>query len=534
MSRVTLTTLTGAASALLTLVETAFLFIIGTGFAVHSDDISVITFIAAALQVMSLVMLVYLTGQSGRMLSTLTGGATSFRTRDEISTFVSLAMSLLAEGTSLATLVWMHVALPTLSFFLAQRPSTLLVMTLVPWVLSVVLQSFFYLLLLLHRYSSAEKGEPQPISLTEDLVETSQVSRPGTSRTLNATPPRSPTIYPKRSSLRSSLTIAIRPTSSKTNSKTNLVPRQSRDYPASMTTTRASTDSAFDSWDTSNISPQMRETVLRSSPALPRNPLPPIPGSRSPSPAKALDGPYFFPEPASSEPPSLSRPSTSRSQPSSPPPVANSSYFTQALFAASHSQPSSPTMEKPSVFTSFSNLSRPSILRGRSSTESLPHVKRARSASTNTQHLTNEDHIHPLFRSNSPTPPPSATPGTIVTAAPGSFAGLLINERMIHRMRSGSLPSSPSPLAHGTGYFFPEDAVVRTESNIGRVPSTDDEDEDDEDDDDDDRRREEMGGGEERKMTPPIPEFILSVGRSDSMVYGKRRPSGPEGVTEAG
>lgn len=43
-------------------------------------------------------------------------------------------------------------------------------------------------------------------------------------------------------------------------------------------------------------------------------------------------------------------------------------------------------------------------------------------------------------------PSPGASPGTIVTAAPE--AGQLIDERMLKRMRSrsGSLPSTPSPL----------------------------------------------------------------------------------------
>ncbi|MCJ1393053.1 hypothetical protein MMC18_005925 [Xylographa bjoerkii] len=375
-------------------------------------------------------------------------------------------------------------------------------------------------MLLLCRTEPTLSAPSEPIPLDDDLVDPANDTRPGTARTLNASLPASPRISPKRSSLRSSLTIAIRPTSS----KTKLVSCQPS-YPTSITTTRASTDSAFDSWDTSSISPQMRETVLRSSPALPRNPLSPIPGSRSPSPAKALEGPFL---------PSLqTRPSTSRSQPSSPPPSFNNSYFTQQLLLSSHSQPTSPAVESPSTFFSFNNFSRPSVLRGRSSTESLPHVARARSASANAHPgVANEDHIHPLFRSNSPTPPPSATPGTIVTAAPGSFTGLLIHEQMVRRMRSGSLPASPSPLAVGTGYFFPENMPVRSPSDemadSGRSTAGDDRTEEEHDEE----MRRKIEEGMERKMTPPIPDFILSVARSDSNAYGRRKVEGGEGTSD--
>ncbi|RFU26186.1 hypothetical protein B7463_g10150, partial [Scytalidium lignicola] len=56
-----------------------------------------------------------------------------------------------------------------------------------------------------------------------------------------------------------------------------------------------------------------------------------------------------------------------------------------------------------------------------------------------------EAQIHTLFRSNSPTTPPAATPGTVVTAALG--AGQVISDRQsirsLHSIRSGRLPSSP-------------------------------------------------------------------------------------------
>lgn len=55
----------------------------------------------------------------------------------------------------------------------------------------------------------------------------------------------------------------------------------------------------------------------------------------------------------------------------------------------------------------------------------------------------NESHIHPLFRTDSSTPPPATTPGTIVTAAPG--AGKVISDRASIRSLK-SIKSGPNPL----------------------------------------------------------------------------------------
>ncbi|MCJ1435144.1 hypothetical protein MMC27_004514 [Xylographa pallens] len=514
----------GAVSSILTTASTVFLFILGVTFALNHQSICVLAIAAACLQAASITVLVYLLYRTVREASCTSGHSRedSRRARQNATTLLGLGLSVLAGVAAIGTFVWMKVLMPELSeLFLGQQASEIFACSVVLWVLSAISQLIYYIILLRRRRNPTLSALSAPIPLADDPLESANDTRPGTARTLRASPPASPRISPKRSSLRSSLTIAIRPTSS----KTKLVSCQPS-YPTSITTTRASTDSAFDSWDTSSISPQMRETVLRSSPALPRNPLSPIPGSRSPSPAKALEGP-FLPSPPQT------RPSTSRSQPSSPPPSFNNSYFTQQLLLSSHSQPTSPVVDSPATFFSYNNFSRPSILRGRSSTESLPHIARARSASANAHSgVTNEDHIHPLFRSNSPTPPPSATPGTTVTAAPGSFTGLLIHERMVRRMRSGSLPASPSPLAAGTGYFFPEDMPVRSPSEEiadGGHPTAGD-DRTEEGDDEVMRRKIEEGTG--RKMTPPIPDFILSVARSDSNAYGRRKVEGGEGASD--
>ncbi|MCJ1472807.1 hypothetical protein MMC13_001456 [Lambiella insularis] len=504
----------GVGSTLLTAATATLFCILGVTFATNKQSIAALAIVTACLHAISTIVLAYLIWRKSRKAAHSRGRPIRSlpRVRVNADIFLSFGLSVLASGISIATLVWMKVLEPSpTEIFVGQKTSAIFVCTLILWVLSAISQSLFYTILFLCPAKSSIANPSEQIPMAGDLLDTAVNSRPGTARTLNGTPTASARVSPKRSSIRSSLTIAIRPTSS----KTKLV-SHAPSYPPSVTTTRASTDSAFDSWDTSSISPQMRETVLRSSPALARNPLSPIPGSRSPSPAKALEGP-FLPSP----PPS--RPTTSRSQPSSPPPAFNNSYFTQQLLMTSHSQPTSPINDSPSTFFSFASFSRPSIVRGRSSMDSLPSTVRARSASENAHPgVQNEDHIHPLFRSSSPTPPPSATPGTVVTAAPGSFSGLLIHERMVRRMRSGSLPASPSPLAVGTGYFFPEDGIVRRESgDLDGEGITGEEAEDE-------AMRRKIEQGEERKMTPPIPDFILSVARSDSNAYGKRKSESGE------
>lgn len=63
-----------------------------------------------------------------------------------------------------------------------------------------------------------------------------------------------------------------------------------------------------------------------------------------------------------------------------------------------------------------------------------------------------EAHIHPLFRSDSPTPPPVATPGTMVVASPD--AGRVIHHhpsnQSLRRLRSGSQLAQSSPLSRSS------------------------------------------------------------------------------------
>jgi hypothetical protein len=112
-----------------------------------------------------------------------------------------------------------------------------------------------------------------------------------------------------------------------------------------------------------------------------------------------------------------------------------------------------------------------------------------------------EAHIHPLFRSESPSgPPPTTTPGTNILASPLSTQAISCPPRPFSRMRSNSQLSQVS--SHHPGLqqarSFTRDRATSLQS-MSRSPSP-----------------------PSRPMTPPIPEFILnSSPRSSSS--GSRR-----------
>lgn len=304
--------------------------------------------------------------------------------------------SILAGVLVAATLGWGTGSLNKLSGrILGRTTAAYLTIAFVIWGLGVIAQAFLYALLAVVKKPAPEDAPMPLISTPEAPSEKAEQTRPATSTTVESNPfrgseysaPPSLVASEGTASQRSSLSTVRRPSLPRTKlvSRQHSFPRHSKNSSSdSPSSSRVSQDEAFDSWDTSGVGPHIRETVLQSSPSTMKVPiLEPIPGSRSPSPAKALEGPFFQHSPPESSPPSpLPQPSFSR--------------------------PTSP-----------------------------------RSPSS-------EDHIHPLFRTCSPTPPPTASSGTVVTAAPS--AGQIIDERILRRMRSGSLPSSPSPLVRSESF----------------------------------------------------------------------------------
>jgi hypothetical protein len=334
------------------------------------------------------------------------------------------------------------------------------------WAISLLSQAVFIIcMVLIQRKDFQQQIQPYHIGApSEAFPEMQEPSRQGVSsaqanhsyRGTSSMESRSPPPSSGRSragsdtmsSLRSSLSQVVRPISS----KTKLIQHNHKSHhrPTSIDSnhqeTSISVEDGFDSWDTSGVDAQSRQAVESASPT-PQRFLETIPASpttsRSASPGFPLD----------LEPPK----SRKRSRSYSP---ANS----------------------------YREL--PRSVRQSSPTES-----------------NHEAHIHPLFRTDSPTPPPAATPGTVVTAAPG--AGQVISDRQsirsLHRMRSGSLPSSP--LIHSASLDSIRLAMQEREEREEREEL---------------ERLKEVGG--ERTLTPPIPDFILNGGPRNSMVgYNSRK-----------
>ncbi|POR34060.1 Uncharacterized protein TPAR_05723 [Tolypocladium paradoxum] len=157
--------------------------------------------------------------------------------------------------------------------------------------------------------------------------------------------------------------------------------------------------------------------------------------------------------------------------------------------------PASPTASRsPSPGTALDLEPPRSLRRSRSySSSTLRQLAEARLTPTSSA---NELHIHPLFRSDSPTPPPLATPGTSVVASPN--AGQVISRResmqSLNRMRSGSLPAGRSPLSRQASF---ESTKLKRQGEA----------------------QGEQGARGERKMTPPVPEWLLSPGMQASLAF---------------
>ena len=379
--------------------------------------------------------------------------------------------SLLAAAVVGAALGWAEARIIGKALFVSRLSvSAYLTITFVVWGFSIGAHVLCY-----SHYAwfvrSPQKSSPQGFSFEQPLVDAPQEMREA-SLSATATAAHSRPFHEQlssslpslvasdsTSSLRSSISTVQRPSSSRRGLliRQHSYTRQSRRSSSDGPSGRPSQEEGFDSYDTSGVSSHLRETVLQSKPMTKGSGLPPIPGSRSPSPAKALEGPFFQSSPSLSPPASpLPQPSVSRpnSPPSSPSELPN---FTTMFPPSSNPPPASPSQR---------NFSRPGSRSGPISRSATISHSRPDSRSR----VPSEDHIHPLFRSCSPVPSPGASPGTVVTAAPE--AGQLIDERILKSMRSrsGSLPSIPSPLVRSES--SPDIRTVRDQpsTNQGAPP----------------------------------------------------------------
>lgn len=112
-----------------------------------------------------------------------------------------------------------------------------------------------------------------------------------------------------------------------------------------------------------------------------------------------------------------------------------------------------------------------------------------------------EAHIHPLFRSESPSglPPPAATPGTSIMASPYSNQAIACPPRSFNRMRSSSQLSQTNTinsLHHTRSFTRDRPGSVGSKSRSPSPPS--------------------------RAITPPIPDFVLNTSPRTS-INGSRR-----------
>lgn len=469
MTRNLTTTLTGIV-ALLSSIATTVLSVLLTAYLTprrqKATSLAVVAIILQCIALCTTALLIFSHLREGSRF----GLAGSRRGRNCCFLLSCLVVEFVAGATTGVMLGWTYDELVHLQDLVeGQDPSNFMLVIIVVYGLAELFQIVFLVCLVWVR-QPVRDHLPAPIhDVPEMSAAIRTVSHPATTTTVHSSKPRQaslsspPSAAPSgHSSRRSSLSIITRPSSSRSKLlRQNSYTRFSRSSSfENSTTARPSQDSGFDTWDTSTVASHLRETVLHSCPSTKRanGALEPIPGSRSPSPAKALEGPFFA---TATEPSPLPSPLPQPSYSSRPP-------------SRQRSAPPSPLLQ--------SSFSRP------------PSRQRSPSG---------EEHIHPLFRSYSPSPPPTASSGTIVLAAP--VAGQLMNERILRRMRSGSLPSSPmspSPLVRSETYF---DFATAPTSPTGEAG------------------------------TPPMPDFILVASASERTLgragFGKRAASMKEVVT---
>lgn len=270
------------------------------------------------------------------------------------------------------------------------------------WAVSVLAQLIFYAFQLRPQYArmeglgsdtAIERSSPAQPAKRPFSLHLTVLAPPSPSFMRSASEPHSPQSghsASPRSSMRHSVHQVLRPVTS----RSRLLFRQSvntRDSRSTYSGWRASAEhDGFESWDTSNVEETNQTTCT---PDLRPNRLETI-HSRPVSPAKPLDGPFIGP-------------ATETPLPDSP---------LQSPLAS----PSSDT----------------SSIRG----FPLPTPSRRPSSQ--------QSHIHPLFRSESPNPPPLASPGTVITASP--LAGQVVSAEHVRSPRTlhsaqGNRPPTATP-----------------------------------------------------------------------------------------
>ena len=241
---------------------------------------------------------------------------------------------------------------------------------------------------------------------------------------------------------------------------------------------RGSTDHPFDTWDTSAVHGEIRNT-LHSERRGNNIELDTIPGSKPDSPAKTLDEPFL--------------PQSPRAQALHQKRTTSNSQLVGSLrpnaTSTSTTPPHSPPFRPPSGQISLSHTS-PS--RGVATTDDAA-----------------ENLVHPLFRASSPQPAPIAMAGTIVVACP--LAGKSITPGALTRIRSASAVQQQPQLAQLDMTQSPEHLRPQLETpNDSHSPTS-------------------SGSPgpsimDDAEADAAIPQFVLTAGQRRSLLgYGRYR-----------
>ena len=395
------------------------------------------------------------------------------------------AVSVIVSGVALVWAVTKQNELPPV---LHTAPTTLIGVWFAAWAVSAVLQVILYSVIGVRAKTvwQTQRASRLDLDFRSRAPSMSTVERPTTQHTAQSfgsqeltlhSPPRTP-VSRGGSSTRGSSSTRVGTGSSKpkvirhsNRSSFDVVP-----FPAGEA---MSIDSvAFDNWDTSSVHQEMRYAI-HSSPPVTRAGLETIPGSRPES--TDLDGQILPDSPISS----------------SPPHAATSDTATAVGWS------SSPRQLKSSPPSSPVNFSRPTS-RPTSSHYNKPAPPKFERFDSSMQDL-----IHPLFRPNSPRPPPIATAGTMVTASP--MANTTITPRALARLRSNShlsaehikaVPVTDQSETQSVEQYLPDSPTLGSPSLGSPGPSIVD----------------------EAELPPILPGFVLSAGSRSSLVgYGKRK-----------
>nr|OQO28528.1 hypothetical protein B0A51_06535 [Rachicladosporium sp. CCFEE 5018] len=308
------------------------------------------------------------------------------------------------------------------------------------WTIGVIAQIAFHALRLAHHRAVDKERRTEPMvqprspprNLTRSLsLQLKNLSPASRADSALGTPTHSPYVestHSNRSSTRNSLSQIIRPITSRTRlilggrspSPTPRVPPIAAHHHAHNRNDSLEfgcRGDGFETWDTSAVDENLLTTFTHPQPPRAAKRLEPIPGSRPVSPAMALNGPF---------------------------PLHSSG----SLTPEDTPLPESPITDQPIPF--------PPLLHRESSFSSI--------ASTTTGPGVEQSHIHPLFRTHSPTPPPLPSPGTVVMGSPyaGQVFGASEWDLLPRRLHSDSRSHSP---VEGVGMGS------RTASRAGSIKS---------------------------------------------------------------